>query len=110
MGDEFVVLSTANGGAALPASQATAGDTVFDVVWDGSAVILRTVEVPVEPPIDPPANPPAPGVNPPQSALPDSLAATGTDSLWVLWIAVAGALAAAGVAVLAVRGRARRHS
>lgn len=110
VGDEFVVLSTANGGAALPASQATAGDTVFDVVWDGSAVILRTVEVPLEPPIDPPANPPAPGVNPPQSALPDSLAATGTDSLWVLWIAAAGALAAAGGAVLAVRGPARRHS
>ncbi|MCP2638268.1 hypothetical protein K0817_017070 [Microbacterium sp. HD4P20] len=105
VGDEFVVLSTANGGPALPAAQATAGDTVFDVVWDGSDVILRTAEVPVDPPVEPPVNPPAPGENPVQ---PDNLAVTGADSSWVSWITVAGALAAAG-AVLALRARVRRH-
>lgn len=105
VGDEFVVLSTANGGAALPTSQTAAGDHVFDVVWDGDDVVLRTVAVPT-PPVEPPASEPD-EPDEPDAAVPGRLAATGLDSTWVLVAALAGLLAAAAGAVLVARARRR---
>lgn len=100
VGDEFVVLTTTNGGTDLPTTQTTANGTTFDVVWDGNDVILRVVSVPGEVPAGPPAGPgTGPGVG--------QLAHSGSDAPWPLWSALAAASVIAG-ALLAVRARRAR--
>jgi hypothetical protein len=97
VGDEFVVLTTTGGGDPLPTSQTTANGTTFDVVWDGSDVILRVVAVPGQ---VAPGNPPAG-----QAGGTGVLAASGADPASALWPALAAASLIALGAFVAVRSR-----